>query len=282
MATEEIFDKLRALQDVLAKKIELEREMNEIPKMLTTQEELLLRLKKAWIEKDQEYLVVKTAEGECRNQLFEAESTREKAEKHMDAISTQREYENLDKEIREATEKEQQYRKELHQIDQKIADLNTQMRQSKELMDQQETELQERRTMVEADVAERKSQLQALEVEEKKLTKGMDGELLFKFERIIKKKGGKGIVSIKNGVCSCCHMILPAQFANDVRSGKNIVSCPYCSSILSYEESRDGEEDYFDNDTAGSLSDLEDLDEDDYDEDEEAEGEDDKAMEYEE
>jgi predicted nucleic acid-binding Zn-ribbon protein len=271
--TEVIFDKLRALQDVLAKKIELEKEITEIPKMLTTQEELLLRLKKQWIDKDQEYVEAKKAEGECRNQLFEAESTREKAEKHMDAINTQREYENLDTEIKKASEKEQEHRKTLQDIERRITDLNMQMQQQKELMDQQEAELTERRASVEADGAERKKQLQELEKEEKRITEGMDQELLFKFGRIIKKKGGHGIVTIKSGVCTSCHMILPAQFANDVKSETEIVSCPYCSSVLSYSESQDGEEEYFDDETAGSLSDLEDLDEEEYEEEDEADEE---------
>jgi predicted nucleic acid-binding Zn-ribbon protein len=280
MTTEEIFEKLRSLQDVLAKKIELEREINDIPKMLVSQEELLDKLKKDFIEKDQEYVAIKQAEGELRNLLFEAESTREKAEKHMDAISTQREYENLDKEIHDASEKESQYRKEIKHKEQKIRDLDNDMSQKKALLDQQETELSQAKERVEADLAERQKLLVELELQEKEITKDMDEELLFKFERIVKKKGGNGIVSIKGGVCSSCHMILPVQFANTVRGGKEIVSCPYCSSILFYEESSDGEENYFDDDAAGSLSDLEDLDEE-Y-EDEEYEDEDEKMMDFDE
>ncbi|MDR2403154.1 MAG: C4-type zinc ribbon domain-containing protein [Spirochaetaceae bacterium] len=80
---------------------------------------------------------------------------------------------------------------------------------------------------------------------------------------------GRGIVAIKSGVCTGCHMILPAQFANIVRLGKEIVFCPYCSRILFYEESEEGEEDYFDIDDAGSLSDLDDIEDDEYDEEEE-------------
>ena len=41
---------------------------------------------------------------ELRQQLAEAEGSREAAEKQMDAISTQREYEALNKEIRDATD----------------------------------------------------------------------------------------------------------------------------------------------------------------------------------
>ncbi|MDR3356356.1 MAG: C4-type zinc ribbon domain-containing protein [Spirochaetaceae bacterium] len=260
MITEEIFEKLRSLQDVLAKKIELERDINYIPKMLVTQEELLQRLKKEYIEMDFERNTAKTAEMELENLLFEAESAREKAEKHMDAINTQREYENLDKEIHDASEKESQCRKEIKQKGQKIRELDNNMEQKKDLINQQEIELSEAKARVESDLSDRKNLLAELEAEEKELTKNMDEELLFKFERIVKKKGGNGIVSIKGGVCSSCHMILPVQFANSVRGGKEIVSCPYCSSILFHEESSEDEEIYFDNDTAGSLSDLEDLD----------------------
>jgi predicted nucleic acid-binding Zn-ribbon protein len=197
----------------------------------------------------------------------------------MDAISTQREYENLDKEIHDASEKESQYRKEIKQKEQKIRELDNDMEQKKELIDQQEAELSEAKARVESELEERKKRLLELEVEEKEITKDMDEELLFKFERIVKKKGGNGIVSIKSGVCSSCHMILPVQFANSVRSGKEIVSCPYCSSILFYEESSEDEETYFDGDTAGSLSDLEDLDDEEEMEDE-YEEEDEKMMDY--
>ncbi|MDR2659952.1 MAG: C4-type zinc ribbon domain-containing protein [Spirochaetaceae bacterium] len=281
MTTEEIFVKLRLLQDVLAKKIEVERDINDIPKMIVTQEELLDRLKKEFIEKDQEYLAVKAAEGELRNLLFEAESTRERAEKHMDAISTQREYENLDKEIHDASEKESLYRRDIKQKEQKIRDLDSEITQKKEFMDQQEAELLQAKERVESELTERKKTLAELEEREKEITKGMDEELLFKFERIVKKKGGNGIVSIKNGVCSSCHMILPVQFANTVRSGKEVVSCPYCSSILFYEEASDGEENYLDNDTAGSLSDLDDLD-DEEELDDEYEDDDEKMADYDE
>ena len=65
-------------------------------------------------------------------------------------------------------------------------------------------------------------------------------------------------------------MILPAQFANDVRTGDKIVFCPYCSRILYYQEIEDGEEEYFQMDDTGSLADLSDEDlDDDYDEEDE-------------
>ncbi|MDR2740443.1 MAG: C4-type zinc ribbon domain-containing protein [Treponema sp.] len=271
MVMEDVFEKLQTLQDILSERIILERDIQEIPKLLTTQEELLSRLKKSFIEKNQDYEKAKFSEGDFRNLLAQAEADREKAEKNMDSITTQREYEALDKEIRDATEKEQQYRKELQREERVLADLDEQMKQNASLIEQQEKELEERRAGIEAEVAEKKLQVARLENDEQAITPGLDPEVLFKFERIIRNKGGQGIVAIKGGVCMGCHMILPAQFANMVRKREEIVFCPYCSRILFYEESDQGEEEFFDNEDAGTLADLDDMEDDEYDEDEEEE-----------
>jgi predicted nucleic acid-binding Zn-ribbon protein len=271
MVTENELDKLRSLQDIICEKLGLEKSIQEIPKLLGTQEELLTRLKKTFIEKNQEYEKVKTAEAEFKNLLAEAESMREKAEKNMDVISTQREYEALDKEIRDASEKEQQYRKELQQKERLLGELDEQIKQHADLIEQQEKELEERRKGIEAEIAEKQKQVETLRKKENKLTENLDNEVVFKFERIIKNKMGRGIVAIKGGVCMGCHMILPAQFANNVRQGEEIVFCPYCSRILFYEESAEGEEEFFDIEDTGSLSDLDDIEEEEEEEDDEEE-----------
>ena len=188
----------------------------------------------------------------------------------MDVISTQREYEALDKEIRDAAEREQQFRRELQKEERLLADLDEQIKQNTALIEQQENDLAERKAGIEAETAEKNALIRKLEDEEKALIPGLDPEVLFKFERIIRNKMGRGIVAIKNGVCTGCHMVLPVQFANMIHEGKEIVFCPYCSRILFYEESEEGE-DYFDTADVGSLADSDDYDEDDYDDDDEEE-----------
>ncbi|MDR2900780.1 MAG: C4-type zinc ribbon domain-containing protein [Treponema sp.] len=272
MAIEDTFEKLRTLQDILSEKIRLEQEIQEIPRLLVTQEELLTRLKKSFIEKNDEYEKAKQSQAEFKNLLAEAETARESSEKNMDVISTQREYEALDKEIKDASEKEAQYRKDLHREEKLLNELDEQMKQSASLIEQQELDLAERQKGIEAEIAEKNKQVAVLQEREKDITPGLDQEVLFKFERIIRNKMGRGIVAIKGGVCMGCHMILPAQFANTIREGEEIVFCPYCSRILFYEESDQEDHDYFDDDDAGSLADLDDMD-DEEDEDDEEEDE---------
>lgn len=271
MVTENDLDKLRTLQDILSEKIKLEHEIQEIPKILGTQEELLTRLKRTFIEKNQEYEKVKVAEEELRNMLNEAEAAREKAERTISEINTQREYEALDKERHTAEEKESQYGKELQQKEKLLMELDNQIQQNTALIEQQEKELAERRAGIDAEIAEKKQQVEGLLKKEKQLTDDIDSEVVFKFERIIRNKMGLGIVAIKGNVCMGCHMILPAQFANNVRLGEEFVFCPYCSRILFYEESTEGEEVFFDTDDSGALSDLDEMEEEELDEEEEEE-----------
>jgi len=271
MVTENDLDKLRTLQEIIYEKIGLEKSIQEIPKLLGTQEELLTRLKKTFIEKNADYEKVKAEEADLKNKLFEAESSREKSEKNMDSVNTQREYEALDKEIKDASEREQQYRKDLQQKERILSELDEQIKQQTSLIDSQEKDLEERRKKIEAEISDKQKQIDNLRKKENKLTENLDTEVVFKFERIIKNKMGIGIVAIKGNVCMGCHMILPVQFANEVRIGEEFVFCPYCSRILFYEESAEGEEDYFNTEDTGALSDLDDMEEDEYEDDEEEE-----------
>jgi len=285
MVMTEVLDKLKALQDILAQKNIVEASIGDAPKLLSTQEELLARLKKGYIEKNELYEKVRFHIAELKSQLFEAESAREKAEKAMDSINTQREYEALDKEIRAAGDSEQFVRKDLQKEERSFQELDEELKREEALIKQQEDERDERKQKLSAEIAAMNKELSALNSSEDEVSPGIDPETKFKLERIIKSKQGVGIVAIHGNVCTGCHMILPAQFANEVRIGDKIVYCPYCSRILYYLENEEGGNEYFNEEDAGSLSDLDDfIDEDDDgegDDDEEEEGDEEK-MDYEE
>ena len=146
------------------------------------------------------------------------------------------------------------------------------------MINAQESDLNDSRKALNKQLDQYNKKLGDLKAKEDKITPKIDQEILFKFERII-QRNSEGIVAVKNGVCTGCHMILPANFANEVREGENIKFCPYCSRILYYEElSEDEAESYFDISAVGSLAGFDDddlldedeeLDEDERDEDSE-------------
>jgi uncharacterized protein len=236
-----VYDKLRALQDVLSRKFEVEREIQEIPRSLATKTELLNRLRKSLADRGAAHEAVKARLTEIEQRLTEAEAAREQYEGQMDAIKTQREYEALDKEIRDATEKEQGLRKELQKEQQAEEELRVALEKDQMMIQKQEEDVEEEQSKIKLNVKEKNTELKKLAGDERRITPGLDDDILFKFERIIRNKSGIGIVALAKGVCTGCHMILPPQFVNTVRIGTEVSFCPYCSRILFYQADDEGE-----------------------------------------
>ena len=275
----EIFNKLKSLQVILGRKYELENKINEAPKQLDSQGVLLDRMRKEFIEKNHVYESVKEKVLQLKKELDEAVSARESGEKNMDVITTHREYEALEKQISEASAKEAEVRKALQKEEKSLAELNDAIKTMEEMIKAQENDIAESRRTLDGQLDNLKAELAELNNRENEIIPGLDQEVLFKFQRII-QRNSEGIVAVKNGVCTGCNMILPAQFANEVHEGDSILFCPYCSRILFYEESEENtQETYFDD--AGSLADIEDdfVDEEEIDEDAEDELFDDREKE---
>ncbi len=267
---EETIERLKALQDILSQKFTIEQEIGDLPKALSTKTELVNRLKKTYIEDNQQYEDTKKRISDWHLQMKEAEHDREQYEKQMDLVKTQREYEALDREIREASEREQQFRKELQREEKALEEMVEALEREEGMISEQEKELEEEQEKIKTETKARDDRLKQLAKEEKGLIPGLDEELLFKFERIIRSKEGEGIVPLLKSVCAGCQMILPVQFVNDVREGEKILFCPYCSRIVFYvgdEEEADGS---FLEEDAEALSDLVNDDEFDFDDEDES------------
>ena len=271
MVTTEVFENLKDLQKILVKKYELEGKKNDAPKQLSNQEDLLARTQKEFIEQKASYDATQSKVADLKSQLAEAVKSLEEGEKGVANSTTHREYEALEKQIAEAKSLEEQLRKDLQKEEKDLADLNDRLKSTEESLKVTESELNSSREMLNKELSSYDKELDKLKVDEDKVTKNINKiysteenaelkaqEILFKFQRII-QRNSEGIVSVKNGVCSGCHMILPANFANQVREGEEINFCPYCSRILYYEEvSEDQQEDWNNLVIAGSLGDLDD------------------------
>ena len=250
---QDVIDRLKSLQEILSEKFRIENEIKDLPKALSTKTELVSRMKKSYIDKSAQYDETKARVRDLREQMEGAERDREKYESQMDVIKTQREYEALDKEIRDASEREQLFRKDLQKEEKILQEMSETLERDASLIKQQETELEEEQQKIKSETDAKQAQIAALVKEEKKLTPELDEELLFKFERIIRSKEGQGIVALRKGVCTGCQMILPSQFVNEVREGSGIRFCPYCSKIVFYIG--DDEGGYSDTEAEG-LSDI--------------------------
>lgn len=237
----EIYNTLSQLQDVLARMFEIEDKIKEIPKALADKEAVLQKTKITYLELHDKSEKVKEELKNLRIRLDEAGVKRETSEKMMETITQAREFETLQKEIEDAKNAEQTLRKSLIAKEKFYDELNMKLSVQEEIMAQQTQEVEEETAVKDTLIAENQTILDEIVAKKNELAKDLDPNLVFKFERIIRNKGGVGIVPVHSIVCEGCHMTLPAQFVNDVRREDEIKFCPYCSRVLYYEESEDSE-----------------------------------------
>lgn len=261
MEMTKVFDSLKELQSVLVKKYDIEKQLADSPRQLDAQEEALARDRREFSVKMEAYNNLKSTVEHLKNELDVAVALKESAERSMDNITTHREYEALDKQITEASEKEKLTRSQLLDQMNELAKMESEIQEKEAFIRSGEEILAAQRADLDSQLGSCRQELSELESNEKKIEGRFEegfGETIYKFHNII-KRNSEGIVSVRNGVCSGCHMILPAQFANEVREGNEILFCPYCSRILFYEETGDENvEDFSTLDETGSLADYSD------------------------
>lgn len=235
MVTQEI-EKLKKLQLIIIDKIDIKKQINDIPKNILTKQELLQRIRQR-NQTNAEALEKKQAEIiRLREELEHNEQEREKLESHMESVKTQREYEALEKEIREKSDRESAIRERQELLKNDVEQLKESIKHENEIIIEQEKELNVEEEQMKGQSDSLQKQLKKLETDESRLTKGFSDEFLFKFQRIISTMKGHGIVPLRSVICTGCHMILPNHTANEVRKEEKILFCPYCSKVLYFEE----------------------------------------------
>ena len=247
---DDVLQKLRALQKVLFQRFGTEAEIDELPRALSNKTEVLNRLKQNFLDRNELYNKTRERIAELRQRAIDAERERERYEGQMDAIRTQREYEALDKEINDANLREAEVRRELQREEVRLDEMAVAIEQEEQRIAKEDQEVADEQQRIDTEIAERKMILEELVAEEASITPGLDSEMLFKFERIIRNKEGLGIVALRAGVCTGCQMILPPFFANRVRMGEEIMFCPNCSRIVFYGGDDEFHADPFDSATA--------------------------------
>jgi len=259
MIKDDFFESLKKMQEILAKKNQLEVEITEEPGNLMVQKSLLERLKTEYIAKDKTFKELRDKISFLKAELTTTEKRKEDSEKAMDNIKTQREYEALDKEISEANKKSIDIRRDLQHLDVEFRKVDEEINQTQAQIEQNEIEITKKSQDLMEIIKAKKEEIEKLEQQKKDVCPTMSEDDIFKFERIIKNKKGRGIVAVKDGACEGCHIVLPPQFINEVRDAQEIKYCPYCSRILFYEKTQyfiPEDEDVFEDSDMGGLADL--------------------------
>ena len=236
------FDKLRELQHILLNEFEIEDELEEIPKELNELKRQFHKLERTIAEKEasREYNTKRLEQ--LTKEKEESSLNKEKYEGQIKLIKTQKEYEALTSEIAQIDEKLAQVESDELKSMQELETLNSDLEKQSILLQELKGTIAEKEKEVSKLSADKQKELDKYLKEKKTTSSGLDKELIYKFEKIVKNKDGIGIISIKSNVCMGCNVLLPHQFVNDVRREDTILFCPNCSRILYYQHEDHAEE----------------------------------------
>ena len=236
----DILKKLSMLQKVLQEYYELEKEIESIPKDLSDRDEMLSRKREQYakaIEKEQD---LKKKVVEFEEAYNNAKIKRAELEAKSAGITSQREFETHQIELSKAKETEHNFynlkedtKRRVVQEAENVADIQMTLNELQKNVDEDKKNISSR-------LDELIKERDALKQKKDKYSKDIDPTLLFKFERIVKTKGG-GSVAVKGRVCQGCHMELTVQFVNTIKKGEEVMFCPYFSRVLYYQEGDDSD-----------------------------------------
>ena len=233
---------LSKLQQVLFDCWSLETRVQEIPVQIEAKRNALNSKKKQLLVGIEQLKKVGDYIKDSKTKLDEVIKRREEAEEKLERVSTQREFDSENAIAESAKKEEHRIRVNMNTLERKKEAIQTKVKEMEDDIAEMEGRIEAELSDLEKELAETiEARDKALE-KKKKASVKIDPNLLYKFERIIRNKGGLASVGLKSGICQGCHMQLPDEFVNIVRENKEIQFCPYCSRILVYEEGKEDEE----------------------------------------
>ena len=236
----DILKKLSMLQKVLVQYYDLEKQIEALPKELADRDEMLFLKREQYAKSLQREEDLKARVVSLEEAYNDAKNKRAELEKKSSDNLSQREFETHQQDLKDAKNQENHYYNLKEDTKRKVLAEEENAKDIKETLDALETMVNEERKTINSKIEQLSKERDAVKVKKNKYSDGIDPTLLFKFERIVKSKGG-GSVAVKGRVCQGCHMELPVQFVNTVRKGDEVKFCPYCSRVLYYQEGDDSE-----------------------------------------
>jgi predicted nucleic acid-binding Zn-ribbon protein len=77
-----------------------------------------------------------------------------------------------------------------------------------------------------------KEELKSIETQRAEVARGVEKNLLLRYERVLVNKNGRALAGVLNDSCGGCNMALPPQVINEIRLSEKIITCENCQRIL--------------------------------------------------
>jgi uncharacterized protein len=233
---EEALRTILEIQELDMKMIRLMRVKRERQKEVQQIEALRQELRQQLNEKEQEITALNKSAQVLEEKIQEVTSKYKKLESQQNSVKKVDEFNALTQEMT-ASERER------IALEQKLSDLVDKRVAEEELLEKIKESLKTSEASSLALEKEIESSIKLINQEGQGLKDRRDAlaleaepDLLHIYDRLLRNKKDRVVVSIENRTCSGCHIALTAQHENLVRKGSNMVFCEHCSRIHYWQE----------------------------------------------
>lgn len=232
MVNEEI-EKLKKLQDIDSEIFEKEGEINLFPEKEKALKREIENIEKEIKETKNDLKKIQLDRKEKELEVKSYEEEKNKLNKQLDNVKTNKEYEALLIEIANI-------KKKISDIEEEILIL---MEKEDEILKKEkilEEELKKKKEYIlqkiekeKIEVENLKKEIEKKRMEREEIVKEIDFSLYNLYEKIRKsKKDNIAIVKVENGICGGCFIALPTHIIEKAKRKKEITQCENCSRIL--------------------------------------------------
>lgn len=150
----------------------------------------------------------------------------------LNEVKTNIEYTSLLKEIEEAQQKIDQLEEEI--ISQMLLsdDIEKEIKQATEKHSQEEAKLSKEKETINQKKQELEKEIKELTEEKEKLLGQIPPSQSKLYNELLQKKNGIALSPVKDEFCSMCHMRVRPQVLNELKVEKEIIFCENCGRIL--------------------------------------------------
>jgi predicted nucleic acid-binding Zn-ribbon protein len=181
--------------------------------------------------------------------LFEKQKTRRTLEGDLEAengtlkryqrqlfdVRDNKEYQAMLREIEGKKQRISRLEEQILMVLEEIDECTSNLEEAKQSTDTEKARCEARESELRRQDESLAETLVIREDERKRVAARMKPDLLARYERIRKGRGGVAVVTIDGGTCPGCFTALPPQFVNEIRKATQILPCEHCGRILIWQ-----------------------------------------------
>lgn len=165
-------------------------------------------------------------------QIQENQTRIKKREEQLRAVTTNKEYQAILREIAEIKKADSRIEDETLECLDKIDETAKAVKEKEETYAAEEEVVNKKKADLEAESEKQRKILNRLLSEKDSLSGKIDPDLMKKFDFIKTQARGIAIVEVTDAVCQGCNMNIPPQMYNELHKEDELRSCPHCHRMI--------------------------------------------------